>query len=382
MINWNAIIMNNIFFFSSFPLFHLIFLELFQALKCTHTSQTSLLSCRPFASINFFVFKLLVFFKFVFSFKGVISIFLRLLTMSPSKFLLSFQFCKKNCKFKKACNCFVKLKTNWLWKIWWQSFGRLIASCCLKPWKTTSFYINIKFVAISTWRWTQTWVIGSKHKIQHGTHIFSWFSMTIRSGLSILEWVESSLCKLSRKDTKYRFVIHVGIRVKCFLYKFFHGVDYLQCSEMFTIGKSSMNMVLHNFVFTINEVFRNQIWWPQGEDLSWVMVGFRDLCGLLSIHGVIDCTQIHIQKLTNAFTTSIYSYKLKAHSLQFQVVIDHDKHFVMYLWTYRVPWMTPKYHGCVIFTRKQLTMACSTLVSLDAKMKFILTFSGIKVIPY
>jgi hypothetical protein len=82
--------------------------------------------------------------------------------------------------------------------------------------------------------------------------------MTIRSGLSILEWVESSLCKLLEKDTKYRFVIHVGIRVKCFLYKFFHGVDYLQCSEMFTIGKSSMNMVLHNFVFT-NEVFRNQI---------------------------------------------------------------------------------------------------------------------------
>jgi hypothetical protein len=111
------------------------------------------------------------------------------------------------------------------------------------------------------------------------------------------------------------------------------------------------------------------------------MVGFKNLCGLLSIHGVIDCTQIHIQKLISAFTTNIYSYKLKAHSLQFQVVIDHDKHFVMYLWAYWVPWMTPKYYGRVIFTRKQLTMTCSTLVSLDAKMKFILTFLGTKV-PY
>jgi nitrate/TMAO reductase-like tetraheme cytochrome c subunit len=64
---------------------------------------------------------------------------------------------------------------------------------------------------------------------------------------------------IQRKDMKYRFAILVGIRVGCSLYKFFHGVNYLQCSEMFTIGKSSMNMVLQNFVFVVNEVFRNQI---------------------------------------------------------------------------------------------------------------------------
>ncbi len=143
-----------------------------------------------------------------------------------------------------------------------------------------------------------------------------------------------------------------------------------------------MNMVLHNFVFVVNEVFRNQIRWPQGEDLSWVIVGFRGFCGLLSIHGVIDCTPIYIQKPTSGFIIDIYSYKLKAHSLQLQVVIDHEKHFVMYLWAYWVPWMTPKYYGCVIFTKKQLTIACSTLVSLDAKTEFILTFSRIKVILY
>jgi hypothetical protein len=34
---------------------------------------------------------------------------------------------------------------------------------------------------------------------------------------------------------------------------------------------------------------------PYGEDLSFVMIGFNDFCELLSVHGVIDCTQIHIQ---------------------------------------------------------------------------------------
>jgi hypothetical protein len=34
---------------------------------------------------------------------------------------------------------------------------------------------------------------------------------------------------------------------------------------------------------------------PYGEDLSFVMVGFNDFCELLLVHGVIDCTKIHIQ---------------------------------------------------------------------------------------
>jgi hypothetical protein len=40
----------------------------------------------------------------------------------------------------------------------------------------------------------------------------------------------------------------------------------------------------------INVVFRNQIQWPQGEDLSRVMVGFKDWCGPPSIDGAIDYT--------------------------------------------------------------------------------------------
>ncbi len=38
---------------------------------------------------------------------------------------------------------------------------------------------------------------------------------------------------IQRKDTKYR-----SIRVMCFFKKLFHGIDYLQYSEMFAIRKS------------------------------------------------------------------------------------------------------------------------------------------------
>ncbi len=67
------------------------------------------------------------------------------------------------------------------------------------------------------------------------------------------------------------------------VYKFTHGADYLQCSEMFTIDKSFVNMVLHKLIITVNIVIRNQIRWPWNEDLLNVMVSFKDWCGLLSI---------------------------------------------------------------------------------------------------
>ncbi len=61
----------------------------------------------------------------------------------------------------------------------------------------------------------------------------------------------------------YMFLLHVCNSYEywsCVLvYKFTHGVDYFQCSEMFTMGKSFVNLVLHKFVITANIVIRNQI---------------------------------------------------------------------------------------------------------------------------
>ncbi len=67
------------------------------------------------------------------------------------------------------------------------------------------------------------------------------------------------------------------------VYKFTHGVNYFQCSEMFTIGKSFVNMVLHKFVSTANIMIMNHVRWPCNENLLNAMASFKDWCGLPSI---------------------------------------------------------------------------------------------------
>jgi hypothetical protein len=46
--------------------------------------------------------------------------------------------------------------------------------------------------------------------------------------------------------------IPIGIWVACSLYKLVHGIDYLQCFEMFAIEKLLINMVLHEIVYMVN----------------------------------------------------------------------------------------------------------------------------------
>jgi hypothetical protein len=106
----------------------------------------------------------------------------------------------------------------------------------------------------------------------------------------VLQLIKKLRPLIEKKITKYMCVIHVGNRVPCSLYKISHGVNYLQCSEMFATRKSLINMILHEFVYAMNSILKNQIWWPQGEDLTRVMGGFKGLCGFLSVCGAIDCT--------------------------------------------------------------------------------------------
>jgi hypothetical protein len=48
---------------------------------------------------------------------------------------------------------------------------------------------------------------------------------------------------MEKKDTKYKCIILVSIRVACSLYKLVHALKYLQCSELFAIGKSIVHLV-------------------------------------------------------------------------------------------------------------------------------------------
>ncbi len=50
----------------------------------------------------------------------------------------------------------------------------------------------------------------------------------------------------------------VNIRIIYSFYKLTHIAEYLQCNESFTMGKYIMHLVIHEFVLTMNKVFKNQ----------------------------------------------------------------------------------------------------------------------------
>jgi hypothetical protein len=58
-----------------------------------------------------------------------------------------------------------------------------------------------------------------------------------------------------KKWGRYRCAIFISICVACSFYKLIHGVKYLQCNEMFVIGKSIVHLVQWEFVFFLNKVF-------------------------------------------------------------------------------------------------------------------------------
>jgi hypothetical protein len=64
---------------------------------------------------------------------------------------------------------------------------------------------------------------------------------------------------MEKKDTTYRCVVQVNIKVACSLYKLAHVVEYLQFSELFTLGKFTFHLVLHKFIHAMNKIFNNQV---------------------------------------------------------------------------------------------------------------------------
>jgi hypothetical protein len=44
----------------------------------------------------------------------------------------------------------------------------------------------------------------------------------------------------------------------------------------------------------MNTMLRNYFKWPKGIEMVEIEVGFKDFCGLPSVHGAINATQIHM----------------------------------------------------------------------------------------
>jgi len=89
------------------------------------------------------------------------------------------------------------------------------------------------------------------------------------------------------------------------------------------MGKSSVHLVLHEFVWFMNQVLQNQIAWLERDDLTKVMNGLKKICRLLAIQESIDVTQIHMFKPKGQHVFKYFSYKSKAYNMQLQVVINY-----------------------------------------------------------
>lgn len=59
----------------------------------------------------------------------------------------------------------------------------------------------------------------------------------------------------------------MDIHVACSLYKLGHATYYLHCYEHFTIRKSIVHLVVHEFVSAMNFFWNNQLKWFKGNDL-------------------------------------------------------------------------------------------------------------------
>jgi len=59
------------------------------------------------------------------------------------------------------------------------------------------------------------------------------------------------------------------------VYKLAHSAKILVCSELFTIGKSIISFVLHEFVKVVNITLRNFISWPIIAKSNVVMESFN-----------------------------------------------------------------------------------------------------------
>ncbi len=139
----------------------------------------------------------------------------------------------------------------------------------------------------------------------------------------VWQLIEKLKLLMQKKDATYCYAIFVTIWITCFLYKLAHNIECLHCNELCTMGKSSVHLVLHEFVWFMNQVLRNQIAWLERDDLTKVMNGLKKICRLLAIQESIDVTQIHMFKPKGQHVFKYFSYKSKAYNMQLQVVINY-----------------------------------------------------------
>jgi hypothetical protein len=85
-----------------------------------------------------------------------------------------------------------------------------------------------------------------------------------------------------------------------FIYKLVQGANFHTCKEFFAIRKSTISLVLHEFVDAFISKYKFLIYWPWGEVMKVVVDEFQAWFGLPNMQDAIDGTHIikflHISK--------------------------------------------------------------------------------------
>lgn len=97
--------------------------------------------------------------------------------------------------------------------------------------------------------------------------------------------------------------------MSCIIYTLTHGANFLVYSELFAISKSTILLMLHEFVEAVNITFMKLISWPTRAELNVVMESFKQWNGLPSVHGAINGTHILISKPQTIFPEDYYYHK-------------------------------------------------------------------------
>ncbi len=103
--------------------------------------------------------------------------------------------------------------------------------------------------------------------------------------------------------------------MSCVIYKLAHGYNFLIFIKLFAIGKSIVSLVLHEFVAVVNIVFWKLISWLVEANMCTIMNDFKLRCGLPSVQGAIDGTNLLISKPSMPFLEEYYYFKYGGYSI-------------------------------------------------------------------
>jgi hypothetical protein len=94
------------------------------------------------------------------------------------------------------------------------------------------------------------------------------------------------------------------------------------------MGMLTMFLILHEFIYVVNSIYKGLISWLQGLAMILLMKEFIKLCGLLNVQGVIDETHISIVKLQGGFVKDYYNHKRGGYGIVAQAMVDYNKKFI------------------------------------------------------